>query len=299
MLDRNGSLVVSLTSLTSLTSLAWLTLAGLGAGCGAGSAGGGTGGSDGSGGVACVPTVVDDNTVATFEDGFGSVLQRGTPPRNGGFYAYNDGLTTCMETPAAGTPMPAATAIEGGGRCGSAYAFRFSGGGCSFAGAGTDLAAPLPPDGGDADADADAATGGDAGAMAQKIPYDLSGYKQVTFWGRTGAGAQPASQMVQFKLPMLVDTKVEDGGTCVQMQTSMCSASYGKFLTFTRDWQLYTVDLIPRPAGMCSGATTGICQETWGRSFTWDATNVVSMQFQAAPSATFDIWIDDISLVPR
>jgi hypothetical protein len=233
--------------------------------------------------------VTDVNTISDFEDGTGSVLQAGNPPRNGGWYAYNDGTATCMEMPMAHTngPIPAAM-IENGGHCGSKYGFEFSGSGCSFAGIGTDLAAPIP--------DPDASTDPDAGstAVALKTPYDLSAFKQIKFWGRLGAGALPAgkSQLVQFKLPMQVDTKVEDGGTCVEMETAKCSASYGQFMTFTSNWKLYTVDLTP-------GTKTGISQESWGKVFPWDPTNVVSIQFQAANNATFDIWIDDVNLVPK
>jgi hypothetical protein len=240
----------------------------------------------------------DQNTLATFEDGFGSVLQQGTPPRNGGFYAYNDGAMGCVETPAAGAAMPAATAIEGGGRCGSQYGFRFFGNSCGYAGVGTDLAAPLPADGGAAAGDAAAAGSADAGTVAQKIPYDLRGYRQIKFWGRLGATAKPINQPVQLKLPMLIDTKIQDGGLCVEMTTAKCSASYGRFLSFGTAWQLFTVDLIPRAPGACE-VTTGICQEAWGKVFTWDPGNVVSIQFQAAPGSTFDIWIDDIELVPN
>ena len=105
-------------------------------------------------------------------------------------------------------------------------------------------------------------------------------------------------QDIQFKLPMLVDTKVIDGGTCAESPTARCSASYGRFLPFTPTWTFYVIDLVPRAAGTCVGATTGICQETWGKPFTWDPTNVVSIQFQAKASVDFDVWIDDISLVP-
>jgi hypothetical protein len=135
----------------------------------------------------------------------------------------------------------------------------------------------------------------------RRVPYDLSGYKQIKFWGKLGPMAYPMTQLVQFMLPMLVETKVVDGGTCVatEIGTDKCSASYGRFIIFTGDWQLFTIDLIPRDAGMCGGTITGICQETWGKVFTWDPTNVVAIQFQAASDSTYDIWIDDIELVPQ
>jgi hypothetical protein len=107
--------------------------------------------------------------------------------------------------------------------------------------------------------------------------------------------------MIQFKLPMLVDTKIIDGGLCNLSETGQakCSASYGKFLSFTPTWKQYTVDLIPLQAGMCPEKTPGICQETWGQTFTWDPKNVTSIQFQALASTTFDVWIDDVQFVPK
>jgi len=270
-----------------------------------GTAGGGVGGTaggsgmDGIGGDPCAGTTVTDaNTISDFEDGTGSVLHVGNPRRNGVWYAYNDGIAgnatgnpnnaSCSETPAHITTYPIPAQRNDPPRCGSAYSFSFHGTGCAYAGIGADLNDPLP----DPDASADSG-GADAGTTVMRlIPYDLSGYKQIKFWGKLGPMAMPLTQQVQFKLPMLVDTKVQDGGICVDSDTAKCSDSYGQFMIFTTNWTLYTVDLVP-------DSKTGISQEFWGRQFAWDPTNVVAIQFQAASYSTYDIWIDDIALVPR
>jgi len=264
--------------------------------------GGGTAGS--AGGTPC-PNPPDDpadvNLVSDFEDGFARILPNGG--RNGGWYPYNNlgpppdpeftPDTTCNEMPMVNrcaTDAPVATAIEGG-HCGSMFAFRFMGSGCKgYAGIGTDLAAPNYPDGGDPTA-AICADGGTP-TVAHKTPYDMSSYKAISFWGRLGTTAVPARQMIQFKVPMLVDTKIEDGGDCDKTMVK-CSASYGRFLPFTTAWTKYTVNLDP------TDTKNGIQQESWGKMFTWDPTNVTSIQFQAAASVTFDVWIDDIRLVPK
>ena len=140
------------------------------------------------------------------------------------------------------------------------------------AGVRTDLAAPIFADAGD---DAAAAPPVDGGAVAPKVPYDLSGYQQLTFWGRLGSAAVPSKQIVQLKLPMLVDTSVQDGGTCVDTPTNRCGASYGRFLVFTQDWTFFTVGLGP------------LENSIW--TFPWDPTNVISIQFQASAGVAFDI----------
>jgi len=248
--------------------------------------------------------MTDDNTISDFEDGFDRILQLGN--RNGGWYAYNsvgdpdfmaDTATTCLETPPANrcaTDAPKAAMIPDGGRCTSVYALRFYGSGCSgYAGFGTDLAAAQYPDGGDPTA----AICGDGGVppVAHKTPYDLSSYKAISFWGRTGDMAVPKSQQVQFKLPMLADTKITDGGDCNPdaIKPAKCSASYGAFMVFSATWKEFTINLDP------SDKVHGIAQESWGKVFTWDPTQVTSIQYQAKGGATYDIYIDDIRLIPK
>jgi hypothetical protein len=272
-----------------------------GAGSGGTSAAGGSAGGGGVDGLGCpVPqsadgsAAADPNMISDFEDGFASVLRQGTPLRNGAWHAYNDQSPTCMESPPLSPPgvdLQARATLNDptvtGGACNSRYAFRIYGSGCTmFVGVQTDLNAPLV-DGG--------ATGPavDGGPPPLKIPYDASGFKAVTFWGRTGTMSVPVNQTVHFTLPMLVDTKTTEGGTCVDTVTNRCSASYGIFLTFTPAWKQYTVNLDPL------ALVNGISQESWGAVFTWDPTNVVSLQFQPLANSTFDVWIDDIAFVPK
>jgi len=247
------------------------------------------------------PEATDDNTISDFEDHRAAILPFGG--RNGGWSPYNDlgppadpeftPDPSCVETPAVNrcaTEAPPATEIAGG-HCGSTYAFRFFGSGCKgYAGVGTDLAAPTYPDGGDPTA-AICADGG-MPSVAHKTPYDVTAYKAVSFWGRLGENASPARQTIQFKVPMLLDTKIEDGGDC-DKTLGKCSASYGRFLPFTTAWTKYTVNLDP------TDTKNGISQESWGKVFPWTPANVTSIQFQAAASVAFDVWLDDIRLIPR
>ena len=233
--------------------------------------------------IDCTPNLTGtDNLISDFEDGTGAVLQ--AAGRNGAWYGYNDQSATCMEDPAQGAMNAPATALETA-RCGSHYAFRMKGDGCTTwgAGIGTDLAAPLPSDGGATDAAA-------GGATPRKNRYDLSSYQAITFWGRTGTGS---STPVHFKLPMLADTKIADGGLCSlsEIGTDKCSDDWGRFLTFTTDWKMFTVALV--------ASSTGLSTETWGKTFPLDLTDIVAIQFQVGAGSPFDIWIDDVRLTPR
>ena len=202
-----------------------------------------------------------------------------------------------METPPTNrcaTEAPAAAMIPGGPRCGtSTYAFRFFGSGCTgYAGVGTDLAAPLPPDGGDPTS-AICADGG-VPPVAHKTPYDLSAYKAISFWGRTGEQSVPKGQQVQFKLPMLVDTRSPTAAIATPWRSAASAAPATASSCRSRRPGSSTPSIWTRPT-----RPTGSAQETWGKAFTWDPTNVTSIQFQAKGSATFDIWIDDIRLIPK
>jgi hypothetical protein len=249
-------------------------------GIGVGGAGGG-GGVDGTGCGGAQPGL---DVVSDFESGLRVVLAQGSPLRSGRWVAANDGMTGCTETPSPDDTAFAAEPIEGGGRCGSQYAMRFVGAGCAiFAAVSADLAPQPPPD-----ASAD-------GGVSRKIPYDLSGYKQVRFFARTGVNATPKNQYMQFSLPMLAETLVAEGGDCSlpEVGSARCGAHYGRFVPITPTWNEYVVDLDP------TNRTTGISQETWGQAFTWDPQSVISLRFQAAGGVNFDFWIDDISLVPK
>jgi hypothetical protein len=206
-----------------------------------------------------------DNTISDFEDGSGSVLPNGN--RNGGWYSYVDTAATCMVMP---PPNGTATAAEiPGGRCGSMFAMRFQGMGCSVfgAGVGTDLAAPAA---------------GDAGTTtaAAKTPYDVSAYTGVSFWVRADKGSS-----LRFKMPMTDDTKTTDGGSCVEAATAKCSDDFGANIALTKNWVKKTV------------LFSAMKQEGWGKKFTWTPAHVTSIQFQVPVVAAFDVWIDDVSFV--
>jgi hypothetical protein len=244
----------------------------------------GDGGGGAGAGLDCTMNVSrNDNTISDFESGTGAVLPSGG--RNGAWYAYNDQTATCVEDPPPGAMNTPAARLDSP-RCGSVYALRMKGTGCGTwgAGIGTDLAAPLPPDGGATDG------GAPVGVVAVKHPYDLRGYRAISFWGRVGAGSTTA---VRIKLPMGIDTKVADGGRCQlsEVGTDKCSNDWGRQLTFTAEWKMFSVALTNDPI-------SGLSTETWGKQFPLDLSDVVAIQFQVGTASAFDVWIDDVNLTP-
>jgi hypothetical protein len=243
--------------------------------CGGGNEGAtgtaGTGGPSGGGGTGSAITVdctmdtaASTNDISNFEDGTGSVLPN--DDRNGGWYTYTDPTANCAVMPA-----PKATAGAGeiaGGRCTSTFAMHFSGTGCTTwgAGVGTDLKAPAAADGGT--------------AAGPKVAYDVTGYTGVSFWVRAEKGAA-----MRFKMPMSDETKVEDGGACVESATNKCSDNFGTNVALTKNWVKKTVMF------------SAMKQEAWGKTFTWNPAHVTSIQFQVPASAAFDVWIDDVAFI--
>jgi hypothetical protein len=245
--------------------------AGVGPTGGGGNSGGAGSGAGGTTGAVTVDCTMDPgsttNDISDFEDGSGTVLPNGN--RNGGWYTYIDTTATCLVMPA---PHATATAAEiPGGRCASMFAIHFTGTGCTTwgAGVGTDLnAVPAA-----ADAGAGPATG-------PKQVYDVSGYTGITFWSRADHGAS-----MRLKVPMSDETKVADGGLCVEMATAKCSDNFGSNIALTSKWIKHTVMF------------STMAQEKWGKPFTWNPAHVTSIQFQVPAAALFDVWIDDVAFI--
>jgi hypothetical protein len=259
-----------------------------GVGCG-GSSGTPTG-TGGSGGMGDTTVVEPDNLISNFEDlAAATVTMSGTPPRNGYWYPYNDdnpvGTSTCVQVPKAGPqvvppevaptyvgeapPTPAPTTM--GALMPGGFALRAKWMGCNIwgAGVGADLGQPQV-DGGT--------------YMGPKVPYDITPYKGVTFLAMATVGTDTA---LRIKLPMTDETKIEDGGLCMESATTKCSDDWGaKFnLPSNGTWKRITV--------MWTDA--GFMQEGWGAIFPWNPAHVTSIQIQSVDKVeAYDFYIDDM-----
>jgi hypothetical protein len=263
-----------------------------GSGCG-GSSSGGSGGSTGSGGSGGGSSVTLDpaNKISDFEDlAAATVVMAGTPARNGYWYTYNDDNPkgtdpTCMQTPPSGPQvapaMPSAwipeappTAAPSGQT--SALALHVTWKGCTVwgAGLGADLNQPALPDGGT--------------YTGKKVAYDVGPYTGITFWARVSSA--DSDTMLRIKFPMSDETKVEDGGECMESSTNKCSDDFGAAfaLPTNGNWKQITI----------KWADAGFKQEGWGAIFAWNPAHVTSIQIQSADkNELYDFWIDDMYFI--
>jgi hypothetical protein len=255
---------------------------------GGGSGNPGTAGSGGGSGDIVLPPA--DQLISNFEDAVAVVVQAGTPPRNGYWYSYNDGTTTCMQVPIAANKMvdppivaeqyvPTAPATFPSNGSGSTLALHAKWMGCSTwgAGVGADLGQPAAEDGGTYD--------------GPKVPYDLTGYTGFVFWAMS---SPTADTHLRVKVNMTDETKDVDGGLCKEDGTThkvgKCSDAWGQLFTLPTNgnWQKVTVNF---------SDTTKFKQEGWGDTFPWNPAHAVSIQIQSQDTTeAYDFWIDDMYL---
>jgi endoglucanase len=112
-----------------------------------------------------------------------------------------------------------------------------------------------------------------------KGPYDASKYAGISFWAKTGDNSTPK---VRLKVP---DTNTDpDGGVCQE-----CFNDFGGDLTLTKEWKQY---IFPWKAMKQMPG--------WGSPRKPHVTpaKIYGVQFQVnVPSATYDIYIDDLKFI--
>ena len=123
--------------------------------------------------------------------------------------------------------------------------------------------------------------------MGKKVAYNVGAFTGITFWAMATTGSDTA---LRVKIPMSDETKVEDGGDCVESSTNKCSDDFGyKFsLPANGNWKQITVKF----------SDAAFAQEGWGAKFNWNPANVTSIQIQSQDkSETYDFWIDDMYFI--
>jgi hypothetical protein len=181
---------------------------------------------------------------------------------------------------------------------------------------------PIAADGGDAGGTVDASTsdgGSEAGVPMVTVPFDISQYEGIVFWGRTTSGEDAGTLPVKVLFP---DTDTDPrGGVCNGANAgasgpndvSQCYNDYAEQVTFTGNWQEFTVmfaDLAidktfgfqgPGPfvigadagAGLEAGATAGE-QKVYG--INWQAQDNNTPD---SGTVTLDLWVDDVYFISR
>jgi hypothetical protein len=147
---------------------------------------------------------------------------------------------------------------------------------------------------------------GDAGIPMTTIPFDISHYKAITFWGMTTTpDSKTGSMQVKVQFP---DTDTDPRGQMCNGgggNTSKCYNSYAIYLDFTTGWQQFTVLLDAGKDGV--PPTGGIAiDKTWGyQGAQWLPDQVYGINWQAqrniapdaGPPLKTDIWVDDVYFV--
>ena len=158
--------------------------------------------------------------------------------------------------------------------------------------------------------DAAAATGdaavGDAGAPKVTVPFDISRYKAIKFWGMTTTPDPTAGSMqVKVQLP---DTDTDPRGEVCNgagPNISQCYNSYGSVLSFTTSWQEFTVMLdagdggVPAAGGIAIDPSFGYQQARWIPTQVYGINRPAQTNItpDAGPPLMTDIWIDDVYFI--
>ncbi|MCL2450498.1 MAG: hypothetical protein FWD17_16240, partial [Polyangiaceae bacterium] len=156
-------------------------------------------------------------------------------------------------------------------------------------------------DAGDVEASSvDAGADGDAGASAAyaTVPFDISQYSGITFWGRTDIDEGGGVDLKVLFPDWDTDPR---GGVCngppadaSSSDISQCYNSYAVHVTLHSGWQQYFVlfsNVQIDPSRGYQGAQ-------------WDATKVYGIDWQEQDNATpdstnqpMDLWIDDVYFI--
>jgi hypothetical protein len=156
---------------------------------------------------------------------------------------------------------------------------------------------------------ATASDAGDAGPSIPRstVPFDISRYKAMTFWGMTTTPA-PTTGTLQVKV-QFPDTDTDPRGEVCNGgggNTSKCYNSYANFFYFTTTWQQFTVKLDAGGDGGVAPADGISIDPSWGyQQAQWLPAQVYGVNWQAqrnanpdaGPPLPTDIWIDDVYFI--
>lgn len=137
------------------------------------------------------------------------------------------------------------------------------------------------------------------------VPFDISRYKAITFWGMTTTPDPSGSLQVKVSFP---DTDTDPRGQICNGgggNTSKCYNSYAALLNFTTSWQQFTVKLAASTLDMPVEGGIAI-DPSWGyQQAQWIPTQVYGINWQAqkntapdaGPPLMTDIWVDDVYFI--
>ncbi|MEI9950468.1 MAG: hypothetical protein WDO74_16160 [Pseudomonadota bacterium] len=120
---------------------------------------------------------------------------------------------------------------------------------------------------------------------AKKAPYDVSAYRGIRFYAKIASGT---TATVKVLLPNIYSDA--DGGKCDDtVSTKRCGDHLFKSVSGLKTtWDVYEVkfsDFTQQPFGLPQPA--------------FDPTGVYSVQFTLANKLAIDLWLDDVSFIPK
>lgn len=219
----------------------------------------------GSGGASPACGTVDPTgLISDFETGKAEVAM--AAGRDGSWFLYNDGTGTQSPTKIPNTPL----AAETGGACDSAYAFHTTGTGFTVWGAG--LGTDFAPKSGEA-----------------RTLYDLSAYSGIALRAKAVA-TTPLRVSISDVNTAPEGLLCED--TTDNTNPARCGDYFGAEITLGAQFQDFTIEF------------ADMKQRGWGLPVAagFDKTKAYTLRMQVKGSAQapadFDLWFDDIRLVP-
>jgi hypothetical protein len=156
--------------------------------------------------------------------------------------------------------------------------------------------------------DAAAGDAGDGGVSIPQVtvPFDITGYRAITFWGMTTT-PDPATGSLQVKV-QFPDTDTDPRGQVCNGgggNTSQCYNSYATRFDFTTSWQQFTVLLDAGDGGTSPDGGIRLDPSFGYQGAQWLPTQVYGINWQAqrniapdaGPPLMTDIWIDDVYFI--
>ncbi len=176
--------------------------------------------------------------------------------RRGSWFTFHDGTVGGVQT-----PSDTAFTLTAGGPSGTGYHVKTTGHGFTEWGAGVGFDLNT----------ADSAT--------TKGKFNATAFTGISFKAK---GTVP----IRFSVQTTGVLETTLGGTCVPSMVAgqECDDVHGKSITLTSSWAMYQVPF------------SQLMQEGWGKPATFDKATLTAVQFQIAPSVTFDVSVDEVRL---
>lgn len=116
---------------------------------------------------------------------------------------------------------------------------------------------------------------GSSGASLS-CPYDVSSYSGISLWLKaTGVTS------LEVLIPTSATTPSAEGGVCA----TDCNDHFARSVSVSSTWALVEIPF------------SSLTQGGWGAVTTFDAHRVTGVDFGVAPGATFEVWVDELSLI--